>query len=66
VKSWFYAAVSGSENEPNDLGPRSFERFLDGPNQVIIETSPALVVSFDFGAFLATTQAAIASAITAD
>jgi general stress protein 26 len=64
IKSWFYAAVSGTENNPDDASARSFEQFLDGPNQVIIETVPTLVVSFDFGAFLATTQAAIASALT--
>jgi hypothetical protein len=40
-----------------------FERLLDGPHQVIIETAPTLVVSFDFGRFAATTQAAIAASL---
>jgi hypothetical protein len=66
VKTWYYAAVSGAEAAPHDPGTRRFEQFLDGPNQVIIETSPTLVVSFDFSAFLATTQAAIATATTPD
>jgi hypothetical protein len=63
LKSWFYAALAGTESEPHNPATRSFERFLDGSNQVIIETVPTLVVSFDFGRFVATTQAAIATAL---
>jgi hypothetical protein len=58
VKTWFYAAVSGTERDPDNPAARSFEKFLDGPHQVIIETVPTLVVSFDFGMFAAMTQAA--------
>jgi hypothetical protein len=35
------------------------ETFLDGAHQVIIETLPTLVSSFDFGRFTAMTQAAL-------
>jgi hypothetical protein len=61
VKSWFYAALAGTDKNPDNDMARSFETFLDGPNQVIIETEPTLVVSFNFGKFAATTQAAIAA-----
>jgi hypothetical protein len=63
LKAWFYAALAGTENDPDGPAAGSLERFLDGPNQVIIETVPTLVVSFDFGRFVATTQAAIATAL---
>jgi hypothetical protein len=63
LKAWFYPALAGTENDPDNPAARSFQRFLDGPNQVIIETVPTLVVSFDFGRFVATTQAAIATAL---
>jgi hypothetical protein len=43
---------------------RRLETFLDGPNQLIIETEPTLVVSFNFGKFATTTQAAIATGLT--
>jgi hypothetical protein len=63
LKSWFYAALAGSDKDPDNEMARSLESFLDGPNQVIIETVPTLVVSFDFGKFAATTQAAIATSL---
>lgn len=63
LKAWFYAALSGAERAPDNPAARSFERFLDGPHQVIIETAPTLVVSFDFGRFAATTQAAIEASL---
>jgi hypothetical protein len=63
LKAWFYAALAGTEKDPGNPEARSLERFLDGSNQVIIETVPTLVVSFDFGRFVATTQAAIATAV---
>jgi hypothetical protein len=59
VKTWFYAALSGTERDPDNRVARRFQDFLDGPNQVIIETRARLVVSFDFGRFMAATQAAI-------
>jgi hypothetical protein len=65
VKTWFYAAVSGTAHDPDNPAARSFEKFLDGPHQVIIETAPTLVVSFDFGMFAATTQAAIEAGLGA-
>jgi hypothetical protein len=62
LKGWFYAALAGTDKDPDSAAGRSFETFLDGPHQVIIETVPTLVVSFDFAMFVATTQAAIAAA----
>lgn len=61
TKARFYAALAGTEENPQDPTARAFEQFLDGPRQVIIETSPTLVVSFDFSRFMAATQAAIAA-----
>ena len=63
LKAWFCAALAGTERDPHNPAARSFERFLDGPHQVIIETAPTLVVSFDFGRFAATTPAAIAASL---
>ena len=65
LKSWFYAALAGTDKDPENEAARSFEAFLDGPHQVIIETVPTLMVSFDFGRFAATTQAAVAAAVSA-
>jgi len=61
LKSWFYAALAGTDKTPDNEIARSFETFLDGPNQLIIETEPTLVVSFNFAKFAARTQAAIAT-----
>ncbi len=66
LKTWFHAALAGTEKDPDNPAARSFEKFLDGPHQVIIETAPALIVSFDFGRFVATTQAAIAATLGPD
>jgi hypothetical protein len=63
LKSWFYAALAGTDKDPDSEMARSLESFLDAPNQVIIETVPTLVVSFDFAKFAATTQAAIATGL---
>ncbi len=66
LKVWFYAALAGTERDPDNPATRSLETFLDGPHQVIIETTPTLVVSFDFGRFAATTQAAIKASLGPD
>jgi general stress protein 26 len=66
LKAWFYAALAGTERDPDNPAARSFEKFLDGPHQVIVETAPTLVVSFDFRRFAATTQAAIAASLGAE
>jgi hypothetical protein len=66
VKAWFYAALAGTESNPDKPAAQAFEKFLDGPHQVIIETAPTLVVSFDFGRFAATTQAAIGAGLGAE
>jgi len=63
LKSWFYAALAGTNKDPDDDMARAFETFLDGPNQLIIETEPELVVSFNFGKFAARAQAAIAASL---
>jgi hypothetical protein len=61
VKTWFYAALSGTEQRPDDLGARNFEKFLDSPHRVIIETEANLVVSFDVAKFNEFTAKAIAA-----
>ena len=51
VKTWFYAALSGTAQRPDDVNARNFEKFLDSPHRVIIETEANLVVSFDVAKF---------------
>ena len=59
LKAWFYPALSGTEADPDNLAARNFQKFLDSPHRVIIETEAKLVVSFDAGKFGALTQEAI-------
>jgi len=61
VKSWFYKALSGTERDPTNTYSRNFEKFLDSPHRVIIETEARLVVGFDTAKFAAHTAAAIAA-----
>ena len=61
LKTWFYAALAGTDRDPQNEAALRFERFLDGPHQVIIETVPKPIVSFDFGRFAATIQTALAA-----
>lgn len=61
LKTWFYAALSQTESNPDDMGARNFEKFLDSPHRVIIETEARLVVGFDVQKFQAHTAAAIAA-----
>ncbi len=63
VKSWFYAALSGTERDPDDVGARNFEKFLDSPHRVIIETEANLVVGFDTAKFRAATAEAVAAGL---
>ncbi len=56
VKTWFYGALSGAVADPANDGARHFQKFLDSPHRVIVETPATLVVGFDtvkFGAFTA-------------
>lgn len=59
LKGWFYPALSGLELAPDDAYRRSFAKFLDSPQRVIIETDPQLVVAFDTVKFAAFTAEAI-------
>ena len=59
LKTWFYAALSGSAADATNVGARNFEKFLDSPHRVIIETTAELVVSFDAAKFAALTQEAV-------
>ncbi len=61
LKTWFYAALSGTEREPGNVGFRNFEKFLDSPHRVIIETEANLVVGFSAAKFAARTAEAIAA-----
>lgn len=66
VKTWFYAALSGTEASPDDVNARNFEKFLDSPHRVIIETEANLVVGFDVDKFQAFTAEAIAAGLGVD
>lgn len=61
VKAWFYAALSGTERNPDNLAARNFQNFLDSPERVIIETEANLVVGFDTAKFAKFTAEAIAA-----
>ncbi len=61
VKTWFYAALSGTAARPDDRAARNFEKFLDSPHRVIIETEARLVVGFDTAKFASFTAQAIAA-----
>lgn len=63
VKTWFYAALSGTAQRPDDLAARNFEKFLDSPHRVIIETEAHLVVSFNVAKFQEFTAKAIAAGL---
>ena len=63
VKTWCYAALSGTEQRPDDVNARNFEKFLDSPHRVIIETEANLVVSFDVAKFNEFTARAIAAGL---
>ena len=71
LKGWFYAALSGTEEDAElpDMDRESargkykhdFQKFLDSPHRVIIETEANLVVGFDTDKFRAFTAEAIAA-----
>lgn len=61
VKTWFYAALSGTDKRPDNTAARNFEKFLDSPHRVIIETDANLVVSFNVAKFQQFTAEAIAA-----
>ena len=61
LKSWFYAALSGAEANPEDEYRQAFRKFLDSPNRVIIETDARLVIGFDAHKFRDFTNEAIAA-----
>jgi hypothetical protein len=48
VKSWFYAALVGTDQRPDDPVAEQAERSLDTPDRVIVETIANPIVSFDF------------------
>ncbi|MDH3754554.1 MAG: hypothetical protein OEU32_11845 [Acidimicrobiia bacterium] len=66
VKTWFYAALSGTEHDPGNIDARNFQKFLDSPHRVIIETEADLVVGFDTARFQAFTAEAIAAGLGVD
>ena len=61
IKSWFFPALAGTDEHPDDPAARRIERYLDNPNQVIVETTADLVLSFDFTRF---SQAQLAPLVT--
>ncbi|MGI9624939.1 MAG: hypothetical protein ACR2PK_19080 [Acidimicrobiales bacterium] len=69
LKTWFYGALAAGHGErgerpdvDSDYGNAAkFQRFLDSPHRVIIETEANLVVGFDTAKFSAMTAEAIAA-----
>lgn len=66
VKTWFYGALSGAVANPDNEGARHFQKFLDSPHRVIVETPATLVVGFDTVKFGQFTAEAIAAGAGAD
>ena len=66
IKSWFYPTLSGAAANPDDTYRQSFNKFLDSPHRVIIETPARLIVSFDTKRFQAFTNEAISRGLGAD
>ena len=66
VKTWFYAALSGTDRNPDDVNKRNFQKFLDSPHRVIIESEGNLVVGFDTAKFAKFTAEAIAAGLGVD
>ena len=64
--SWFYAKLSRVDEQPDDEYRQSFNKFLDSPHRVIIETDARLVVAFDTAKFHAFTVQAMAAGHGAD
>lgn len=61
LKSWFYDALSGINERPDDTYTKNFRAFLDSPHRVIVETPARLVVDFSAAKFAGMTQDAIAA-----
>lgn len=61
LKGWFYPTLSGLNDDPDDAHRQSFNKFLDSPHRVIIETEARLVVGFDTAKFQAFTAKAMAA-----
>ena len=61
LKGWFYPVLSGFQAAPDDPYRKSFNKFLDSPHRVIIETEAHLVVAFDTAKFAAFTMEAMAA-----
>lgn len=61
LKTWFYGALSGVSQSPDDEYRKAFRKFLDSKNRVIIETDANLVIGFDSGKFRAFTAEAMAA-----
>jgi len=61
LKGWFYATLSGVTSNPDDEYRQAFNKFLDSPHRVIIETGASLVVAFDTVKFASFTNEAIAA-----
>jgi hypothetical protein len=66
LKEWFYAKLSRVDENPDDEYRKSFNKFLDSPHRVIIETDARLVVAFDVKRFQAFTLEAMAAGKGAD
>lgn len=48
VKGWFYAALVGTDQRPDDPVAQKAERSLDTPDRVIVETIANPIVRFHF------------------
>lgn len=61
LKGWFYPKLSRLDQQPDDPYRQSFNKFLDSPHRVIIETEARLVVAFDTKKFQEFTAKAMAA-----
>lgn len=61
LKAWFYPKLSRLDQSPDDPYRQSFNKFLDSPHRVIIETDARLVVAFDTKKFQEFTAKAMAA-----
>ena len=61
LKQWFYTRLSRVDEQPDDAYRQSFNKFLDSPHRVIIETDARLVVAFDTAKFHRFTLEAMAA-----
>ncbi|MEM9131187.1 MAG: hypothetical protein AAF962_14920 [Actinomycetota bacterium] len=66
LSGWFYDRLSRLDVDPDDEYRKSFRKFLDSPERVIIETDARLVVGFSAHKFRDRTMKAMAEGLGAN